>query len=142
MSEPETTPPMTDIELAVLRVAAERNTDGETFVDRVWQLIEEVRNDERAKCSAEHEADVEERIRAALEAERSRPADPAKAGPKMPPRRLTDADRAEIARRAETAERTPRGHVVRGWKESVARDLGLTKSQVNTALQDLRAEAA
>lgn len=112
--------PLNDVAIGVLRVAAARLDPGvthEDFVTYVNTLVDDVRAEERAIAAAAVPPPV------APEGRKARA---------VPTRSATVADITEIKRRrAQFAGKAPRG-----FADGIARELGLTHSQVKTALYD------
>lgn len=116
--------PLNDVAVGVLRVAAARLDPAaahEDFVTFVNTLVDDVRVEERAIALA---AAVPPPV--ASEKRKARV---------VPMRSLTDEDIVEIKSRRAGLNG---GRAPMGWAAEIAKDLGLTSSQVKTALYDKR----
>ncbi len=112
---------MSDLAQAAMMVCAARHDDSvdhDAFTDLVYTLVDHARAEERERL-------------AALKPPPASPSGTKRAAPK---RTLTDEDVATIKARCGSAPRSERGHLIRGFKQGLAADLGLTTHQIEIAL--------
>jgi hypothetical protein len=124
-AEPSEPIVMSDLAQSAMQLCAARHdetVDYDSFTNLVYDLVDKAKH--------------EERERAAKQAASMQPPPSASNGRGKPKRRLTHEDVATIKNRVAAAKRTPNGNIVRGFKDELAAELGLSKSQINIAIYD------